>query len=125
MTRKFENSEIKKAIEGSGGVILTVAKRLKCDWLTAKTKIEAAGLADLLVSEREATLDLAENKLFENINDNDTTSIIFYLKTQGRKRGYVEKLDVSLPAVNITYKVQSSDDVDGLGQLDERTNNNG
>ena len=42
-----------------------------------------------------------------------------------RYLGLVDKKDVAIPAVSITYKVQSSADVDGLGQLDERTNNNG
>ena len=42
-----------------------------------------------------------------------------------RDLGLVDKKDVAIPSVNITYKVQSSADVDGLGQLDERTNNNG
>jgi len=36
---------------------------------------------------------MAEGKLYQNIANNDTTSIIFYLKTQAKQRGYVERYE--------------------------------
>lgn len=42
----------------------------------------------------EVAIDFAETKLFEQIKDNNTTSTIFYLKTKGKHRGYVEKQEI-------------------------------
>lgn len=38
----------------------------------------------------ESAIDLAENRLLNAISKGDTTSTIFFLKTRGRKRGYIE-----------------------------------
>ena len=39
----------------------------------------------------EASIDLAETMLLKNIRDGKETSLIFYLKTKGKKRGYIEE----------------------------------
>lgn len=41
-------------------------------------------------------LDFAESKLFEQIKSNNVTSTIFYLKTQGKNRGYVERQELDV-----------------------------
>lgn len=43
---------------------------------------------------KEIALDFAESKLLKNIDGGKETSIIFYLKTQGKKRGYIERTEV-------------------------------
>jgi hypothetical protein len=42
-------------------------------------------------------LDTAESALFNQIKEGNVTSIIFYLKTKGRRRGYVERQEISGP----------------------------
>lgn len=44
----------------------------------------------------EYILDFVESKLLKNISDGNTAEILFYLKTKGKKRGYVEKIEQSI-----------------------------
>jgi len=94
MAKNFQKSEVKKAIKNSGGYITNVAKKLNCDWHTAKRYIDKHDLSEDLIAEDEQLNDLTEMKLMENIRNNDTTSIIFRLKTKGKNRGYIEKHQV-------------------------------
>ena len=56
----------------------------------------------------ETAVDFVETKLYKLINDGAEASTIFYLKTKGRNRGYVEKHEVDMSAevkgvtVNVT-----------------------
>lgn len=41
----------------------------------------------------EENIDFAETMLMKNIREQKETSIIFYLKTKGKSRGYIETVD--------------------------------
>jgi hypothetical protein len=58
-------------------------------------------------------VDVAESKLMAKIDAGDTTAIIFFLKTQGKGRGYVERQEVTGAegnAIEVSWKqiVQSA-----------------
>lgn len=93
--RNFSKRRVEQAIKGSGGLIATVAKKLGCKWETANGYIKKYELQNLIEDERETMLDLAESKLLSNIQKGDNASIFFYLKTQGKKRGYIERSEVT------------------------------
>lgn len=56
-------------------------------------KEKSKTLQELLSEADESMLDFAESKLIEHINNNDITSLIFFLKTKGKKRGYIERTE--------------------------------
>lgn len=43
---------------------------------------------------QETTLDFAEAALYKKIQAGDTASIIFFLKSKGKKRGYEKKMEM-------------------------------
>ncbi|MDD3404961.1 MAG: hypothetical protein PHH23_01665 [Paludibacteraceae bacterium] len=65
-----------------------ISRRTFYNWLNRDKKF-----SQLIEDSQEALLDAAESKLISKINDGDTTSIIFFLKTKGKKRGYVEQIE--------------------------------
>jgi hypothetical protein len=44
---------------------------------------------------KEAQIDYVEGELIKNISRGKETSIIFYLKSKAKERGYAEKLDIT------------------------------
>jgi hypothetical protein len=68
---------------------------LKCDWHTADKYIKEFELTEDLVIEDERATDRAEIKLMQAIEDGEIAAIIFRLKTKGKKRGYVERQEVT------------------------------
>lgn len=46
---------------------------------------------------KETAIDFAESALLNQIKEGNTTAIIFFLKTQGKSRGYVERQELSNP----------------------------
>ena len=74
---------IKKAADTVG-----ITRQLFYHWQKNDQKF-----ADTVEEIREGMIDFVENSLLKKINEGDTTSIIFFLKTRGKERGYVEKTE--------------------------------
>ncbi|MFC2103383.1 hypothetical protein ACFLSS_03025 [Bacteroidota bacterium] len=93
--RRLTKTTFARAIKDSYGNIMVVSERIGCrrstvySWLDKEPELKMQ-----LDYEREIIIDLAENKLVENLKNGETSSIHFVLKTLGKKRGYVEKQEI-------------------------------
>ena len=82
-----------------------IARQTHYRWMQEdeKYKQDVEDVADI-------ALDFAESKLHKQIDKEDTTATIFYLKTKGRKRGYIERVGIDLPEkINITFTRNGSE----------------
>ena len=81
-----------KAIPGSGGFITTIADRAGCTRNTVYAAIRNyPTVAAAIKNEKEQLKDMVEGQLLTQIKEGNTTAAIFYLKTQAKDRGYVER----------------------------------
>ena len=58
----------------------------------------------------EASLDYVESKLMTAIHNDNITAIIFYLKTKGKKRGYIETIENQINTNPFQDLMQKLDD---------------
>jgi len=78
-------------------MVAAAARMIGCDMGTIYDAAKREPIIQLTIDrERELQLDLAELALFTAIQKGEGWAVCFYLKCQGRKRGYVEKADVVL-----------------------------
>ena len=66
-----------------------IARSTYYEWMEKDPKF-AAAVNDL----SESNIDFAESCLKQQIKDGNTTATIFYLKTKGKSRGYIETHEV-------------------------------
>lgn len=86
-----------EALEKSLGIVTTacktvgIARQTHYEWYREDADYKAAvdSIADI-------ALDFAESKLHKSIENGSDTAVIFYLKTKGKKRGYVERQEIDM-----------------------------
>jgi len=120
--------EILEALEEHKGIVssacasIGLARSTYYDWLKSDEVFKAA------VDEiQEVAIDFVESKLMQKINgvftsgkdgevyDNppSDTAIIFYLKTKGKKRGYIEKSELDISgSLGVTWQETKTYDTD-------------
>lgn len=108
MTKGYTREHVLEQIEGSGGIMLTVARRLGCDWMTAKKYVNLwKSTKAAFESESEKILDVAESVLQRNIQlayrrQNETQVPVdsgdakWLLSRKGKARGYADKSEVEV-----------------------------
>jgi poly-gamma-glutamate capsule biosynthesis protein CapA/YwtB (metallophosphatase superfamily) len=107
MNNTLQNTTLKKsamleALRKSLGIVTTacqsvgIERSTHYDWLKLdsdyKAKVEALD---------DVVLDFAESQLHKSINNGSDTATIFFLKTKGKKRGYIEKQEITNTNLNV------------------------
>lgn len=93
--KHITNAQIVDALKKAGGIAADAARLLGCErsniWNRVKKSKELQAARD---DARAEVLDLCESQLIACIKGGNLGAIIFFLKTQGRERGYVERTEV-------------------------------
>jgi len=104
------NSDINKkaminALEKSLGIVTSackavgIARETHYRWMR-----EDEEYSESVKSIEDIALDFAESQLHKQIKDGEVSSTIFFLKTKGKRRGYIERqeIDSNIAPVQIT-----------------------
>ena len=92
------------ALEKSLGVVTSACKNVGVarstfyDWYNGDEEFKKS-----VDSIEDIALDFAESQLHKQIKDGNVTATIFYLKTKGVKRGYVERQDHNIHLKPFTH----------------------
>lgn len=104
-----QNVTLKKAmieaLEKSLGIVTTACKIVKIErnthyrWMREDEDYKAA-----VIGIEDMAIDFVESKLHNQISKGDTTATIFYLKTKGKKRGYIERTEHQIEVEKAIFK---------------------
>jgi hypothetical protein len=101
MKPKLKLEHVEDALRQAAGIISTAAKILEtaygsCTPRTVRNYIKRhPKLAEVLKETVELNLDTAESQLMTLIANGNVAAVIFYLKTKGKARGYVERVEAT------------------------------
>ena len=101
MKPKLKLQHVEDALRQAGGIISTAAKILEsgygsCTPRTVRNYIKRhPKLAEVVEETVEVNLDTAESQLMTLIANGNVAAVIFYLKTKGKARGYVERVETT------------------------------
>lgn len=88
-----EQNRFLKALQASLGNITGACAKIRISRQTYYNWMKNPEFAQAVENVNEANLDYAESKLLSLIRQENATAIIFYLKTKGKKRGYIERVE--------------------------------
>ena len=83
------------ALENADGYVSKAASLLGCSSRTVYNyRDKYVTVAEAWINIRERRHDFVENALHKRIQSGSDTAIIFYLKTQAKDRGYIERQEL-------------------------------
>ncbi len=109
-SRHIKKESLLKALEKSLGVVTVACKNADIPrstfykWLK-EDKVFASEVKDI----ENIALDFAESQLHNQISSGNTSATIFYLKTKGKNRGYVERQEITGAEGEKLFKIKIID----------------
>ncbi len=108
-----------KAYEKSAGNLSLCAKAIGIDRRTLdRWRKKYPELDAMMRDVEESLIDLSESRLMQAINEGNLTAIIFYLKTKGKSRGYIEGQIINAN-INTNKSMTQEEAVEFLRGLEE------
>lgn len=101
--RRLKAQEVADALTASRGLVGPAARALGCDRSTIyRWRDRSVTVRQAMDDARESMTDLAEGALFKQISQGEAWAVQFYLKTQGRHRGYIDRRELQHSLQSLT-----------------------
>ena len=95
-SRHIKKESLLKSLEQSLGIVTVACKKADIPRSTYyKWLNEDEAFANEVKDIENIALDFAESQLHTQIGEGNTSATIFYLKTKGKKRGYIERQEIT------------------------------
>jgi len=96
-TNSTRKKDLLDALERSLGIVSTACEKVGVDRKTHYNWLkDDAEYKEAVRSIEERTIDFAESHLHALIKDKNPAATIFFLKTKGKNRGYVERQEIEV-----------------------------
>ena len=105
-SRHIKKESVLKALESSLGVVTVACKSADVPRSTYyKWLKEDEEFAKAVKDIENIALDFGESQLHKQIGDGNTSATIFFLKTKGKRRGYIERSELDLSSGDEPIKI--------------------
>ena len=113
-SRHIKKESLLKALETSLGVVTEACKKSDTPRSTYYKWLKEDEDFKIAVRDIEnIALDFGESQLHAQIRDGNTSATIFFLKTKGKRRGYIERSEMDLSSgeepINISLNIKGQD----------------
>ncbi len=110
----YSVSKVIDVLRKTKGTKGPAAATLGCTWQTVDNYAKRhPTIQKVIDEEREGMTDVAELSLYRAVQGGEAWAVCFYLKTQGKKRGYVERATVEVSGPEggpVRHEVAITDD---------------
>ena len=120
-SKGYTNKKVLAAIRESGGIVSTIARRLGCDWHTAKKLINKwENTTEAYNDERELILDMSETAILKSVKEGNTQDAKWLLSSLAKHRGYgIDSLSIQNPDGSGIFEVFKDKKTSELTQTGE------